>query len=90
MSGDGHNTDAGLKPVRTLLGVPAGLLAVALSSGTAGREGAGCKLGSKAGTLVWSGSAGRVCFAWAGMGICANRAGRGCRSKLAWVLLGQH
>lgn len=76
--------------MRTLLGIPAALLTVALSSGTAGREGAGCKLGSKARSLVWSRIIRRVCFAlWIGVGICASRAGRGCRLKLVWVLLGQ-
>lgn len=83
--------DAVVKLVRTLLGIPGALLAVALSSGTAGREGAACKLGSKARNMVWSGMIRRVSFAlWAGVGICANRVGRGCRSKLVWVLLGQH
>lgn len=55
-----HVAHAGLKPARTLLGVPAGLLAVAPNPGAAGREGAGCRRGSKGGSLVRSGAAGRV------------------------------
>ena len=65
-----HVTDAGIKLLGTLLGVPTGLLAVAPNLGAAGREGASCELGSKAGRHMWSGTAVRVCFAlWAGMGI---------------------